>query len=70
MSGIFFGGVPGRIVTAWTVGQLQMVLSAEIFDEYRRVGADLAARYPERAIALAPLLALVAVHATVVLASR
>lgn len=66
MSGIFFGGVPGRILTAWAAGQLQMVLSAEILDEYRRVGADLAVRYPERAIALVPVLALVAMHATVV----
>lgn len=66
MSGIFFGGVPGRIVNAWSVGRLQMVLSTEILDEYRRVGADLAARYPARAIALGPVLALVAMHATVV----
>ena len=66
VSGIFFGGVPRRIVDAWAAGQLQMVLSAEILAKYRRVGADLAARYPERAVALVPVLALVAMHATVV----
>ena len=52
MSGIFFGGVPGRVIDAWMDGSLELVLSPEILDEYRRVGAELGGRYPERATAL------------------
>ena len=66
MSGIFFGGVPGRIVEAWAAGRLEIVLSPEILEEYRRVGADLATRYPERAVALLPVLTLLATHGTMV----
>ncbi len=66
MSGIFFGGVPGRILDAWVDGLVEMVLSLEILDEYRRVGSDLAGRYPSRAAALTPVLTLVAVNATIV----
>ena len=66
MSGIFFGGVPGRVIDAWAAGRVEMVLSPEILDEYRRVGSDLAIRYPERAAVLIPVLTLVAVNATIV----
>ena len=30
LSGIFFGGVPGRILDAWQVGHLTLVLSPAI----------------------------------------
>jgi putative PIN family toxin of toxin-antitoxin system len=66
MSGIFFGGVPGRVIDAWAAGLIELVLSPEILDEYRRVGSDLGGRYPERATALTPLLTLLAVNATIV----
>jgi putative PIN family toxin of toxin-antitoxin system len=66
VSGIFFGGVPGRVVDAWVAGQLELVLSPEILDEYRRVGRELATKYPERAVALAPVLALITINATLV----
>jgi putative PIN family toxin of toxin-antitoxin system len=66
MSGIFFAGVPGRILDAWAGGRLELVLSPEILEEYRRVGADLALRYPERAAALVPVLTLIAMNATLV----
>lgn len=66
MSGIFFGGVPGRVLDAWAEGLIELVLSPEILDEYRRVGSDLGGRYPERASALTPLLTLLAVNATIV----
>lgn len=42
LSGIFFGGVPGRILTAWSEGRVQLVLTPEILDEYRRAGDALA----------------------------
>jgi len=66
MSGVFFGGVPGRILDAWAEGRLELVLSPDILQEYRRVGAELAARYPERSGALAPALTLIAMNAILV----
>jgi putative PIN family toxin of toxin-antitoxin system len=66
MSGIFFGGGPGRLLDAWTVGRFELVLSPAILDEYRRVGAELAAKYPARSEALTPVLALIAMNASMV----
>jgi predicted nucleic acid-binding protein len=66
MSGVFFGGAPGRILDAWAQGRLELVLSPDILQEYRRVGAELAARYPERSGALAPALTLIAMNAILV----
>ena len=48
VSGIFFGGVHGRVLAAWSVGAVDLVLSPDILEEYRRVGADLAIRHRER----------------------
>ena len=62
MSGIFFGGVPGRVIDAWMDGSLELVLSPEILDEYRRVGSELGGRYPERATALTPVLEIGRAH--------
>ncbi len=66
ISAIFFGGVPGRILDSWAEGLVELALSPPILDEYRRVGSDLAGRYPERASTLTPVLTLLAVHATIV----
>jgi len=66
MSGIFFGGVPGRLLDAWVAGRVELVLSPAILMEYRRVGAELAVRYPARGEALTPVLALIAMNATLV----
>lgn len=46
VSGIFFGGPPGRILDAWASGAVELVLSPAILEEYRRVGAALANRHP------------------------
>lgn len=64
LSGIFFGGPPGWILSAWKRGELDLVVSADIFEEYRRVGERLADRYGE--LGLSPVLALIARRATVV----
>jgi uncharacterized protein len=58
ISGIFFTGPPYRILEAWRDRTLQLVLSHEILDEYRRVGAELTARYPS--IDIQPILKLIA----------
>lgn len=66
LSGIFFAGVPGRILDAWQAGQLTLVLSPAILAEYRRAGAALTARYPDASMPLEPILALLARSAKIV----
>ena len=66
LSGVFFGGVPGRILEAWQAGHLTLVLSPAILAEYHRAGAVLAARYARIEGALDPLLALIAQSVTMV----
>jgi len=43
LSGIFFGGVPGRILATWQNDRLELVLSPAILAEYHEAGAALAA---------------------------
>jgi len=66
VSALFFGGVPGRILDAWRDGKVQIVLSAEILEEYQRVGRLLAEDYP--GVDLEPFLALLTVEAEIVAA--
>ena len=42
VSGIFFSGVPGRVLEAWADERFELVLSPAIFDEYLRACARLA----------------------------
>jgi hypothetical protein len=65
LSGIFFGGLPGRILDACHAGRLKLVLSPPILAEYYRAGAALAARYPDVEAPLYPLLALLAQSAPI-----
>lgn len=60
VSGVFFGGHPYRILDAWRQSHVTLTLSAEILDEYRRVGEDLGRRY--QGADLAPFLRLVVAH--------
>ena len=46
VSGVFFSGPPFQILKAWNIGKIQLVVSPEIIDEYRRVGEILAADHP------------------------
>lgn len=57
VSGVFFRGVPYRILSAWRDGLLVPVVSVAILEEYQRAGDKLAQRFPE--VDLAPLLSLV-----------
>ncbi len=66
LSGIFFSGPPYEILRAWRQGHFQLVVSAEILDEYRRVGERLASSHP--GVDITPFLKLVAVHGDLVLA--
>jgi putative PIN family toxin of toxin-antitoxin system len=46
VSGIFFNGPPFLILQAWRIGNVQLVVSPEILEEYRRVGEILADEHP------------------------
>ena len=66
VSGVFFGGTPGRVLAAWSAGKFAMVLSPAILDEYRRVGHELGHRHPELNAAFEPVLTLIAMNAIIV----
>lgn len=66
VSGVFFGGVPGRILAAWSAGQFVLILSPPILDEYGRVGHELGRRHPEVNEAFEPVLTLIAMNAMIV----
>lgn len=64
ISGVFFAGPPFDILKAWRAGQVEIVVSAEILDEYRRVGVELSEKYTT--VDLTPFLELLISHASVV----
>lgn len=64
LSGIFFGGVPGRILDAWRYGEITLLISPQILEEYRRVVNTLTERYGE--LEVLPILSLLAVEADVI----
>jgi len=47
MSGIFFSGIPGKILDLWADNKLQFYVSPEIVTEYQRVGQILQEKYPD-----------------------
>ena len=64
ISGVFFGGMPSRVLEAWRDGESDLVVSPEVLEEYRRVGEELTARFP--GVSLAPFLALLVMNAEIV----
>ena len=64
VSGVFFAGPPFEILCAWRNQRVQLVVSAEILDEYRRVGERLERKYP--GVDLSPFLVLLAIHGEIV----
>jgi uncharacterized protein len=46
ISGIFFSGPPYRILEVWRRGEIELVLSGEIFEEYCRTADILAREFP------------------------
>ncbi len=64
VSAVFFGGIPGRILEAWRDGGIPLVLSADILDEYQRVGQALSIQYA--GVDLEPILALLTVEAEII----
>ena len=68
ISAVFFGGPPYRILDAWRSGRVSLVLSAEIIEEYRRVGEELGERF--EGVDVSPFLQLVVRHAEFVQAEK
>src|SRR5579864_2556456 len=44
--GVFFSGIPSRVLKAWRDGRLTLVYSPTIFDEYDRVFTELTEDFP------------------------
>ena len=64
ISGIFFSGLPGEILSAWREEKIELIVSPEILAEYRRVGEEMEAKFP--GVEVAPFLELLAIEATMV----
>lgn len=65
ISGVFFSGPPHQILQAWRDGKIQLLVSPEILEEYRRVGETLAEHFP--GVDLQPILDLLTTNAELVL---
>jgi uncharacterized protein len=66
LSGVFFGGVPGEVLAAWSRGRFDVVVSAAILTEYRRAGEVLASGKPGLETVWRPVMSWIARHAEVV----
>ncbi len=66
VSAVFFGGVPGRILSAWSAGKIALVLSPAILEEYRRVGHELGRKRPDVSETFEPLLTIITMSAMIV----
>ena len=66
VSGLLFGGVPGRILSAWNAGTIHIVISPPILDEYRRVGIEISNGREPLVSLLDAMLATLTVHSQMV----
>ena len=64
ISGIFFSGTPYEILAAWRDRKIELIISPQILEEYRRVGEEMEIKFP--GIEIAPFLELLAIEATMV----
>ena len=64
VSGVFFGGMPSRILEAWRDKRIDVVVSPDILEEYRRVGEHLETQFTD--VTLAPFLALLVMNAEII----
>jgi uncharacterized protein len=60
ISGIFFNRPPFEILDAWKHSQLQIVLTKEILEEYKRVAESLSEKFPT--IDILPIIELLTIH--------
>ena len=66
ISGVFFSGPPYQILKAWCDGNIQLVISQEILEEYHRVGETLAEQFS--GVDLGAILELLTVNSELTLA--
>lgn len=64
ISGIFFSGVPYEILAAWRDDKIELIISPEILQEYRRVGEEMERKFP--GVEIAHFLELLTIEATMV----
>lgn len=64
ISGIFFSGPPYQILKAWRDGEVQLVISPEILEEYQRVAEMLGEK--STGVDIGPILDLLTVEAKLV----
>ncbi len=64
LAGVFFTGTPYKILQAWRDGQVQLLLSPAIMDEYRAVLIELPSQFP--GIEIEPLPHFLAIHSEIV----
>ena len=64
VSGVFFSGIPSKILEAWRDGRVTLVTSPKVLEEYRRVGDHLKAR--RQGVDLQPFLSLAATAGLVI----
>lgn len=64
ISGVFFGGMPSRVLEAWRDGKIDLVVSPGILEEYRRVGDRLEAQFAD--VSQEPFLALLVMTAEII----
>jgi putative PIN family toxin of toxin-antitoxin system len=64
ISGIFSGGAPDLILRAWRKGQLELIISEQILEEYLTVCERISQRYPS--VDVRDILLLIAQNSTLV----
>lgn len=64
ISGVFFSGVPSEILSAWRDKKIELIISPEILEEYRRVGKEMERKFP--GVEIEPFLELMVIEATMV----
>lgn len=64
ISAIFFSGPPSTVLSAWLDDRFEIVVSAEILDEYREVAQRISTKY--RSLDVGPVLDRIALHALLV----
>jgi len=64
ISGIFFSGVPHDILAAWRDRKIELIISPEILQEYRRVGEEMEKKF--QGVEIEPFLELLVIEATMV----
>ena len=68
VSGIFFHGPPYQILDIWRKGEINLIVSEDIFDEYLRVGELLALQFPP--VDPLPVLTMLKANSEIVVAER